>query len=184
MTTETIPPPPVESAQAQPPVMYCANHPGVETYLRCNKCDKPICLQCAVQTPVGYRCKECVRQQQDVYYNGSSADNLVALGVAFGVVTIATPIIGFFLAVSGFFSWIIAFLAGSAAGSLLAQAVRGAVKRRRSRNMRWFALAGIILGVLAGSLIAMLFIGFNPMGVLAVWIFVALAVASALPFLR
>jgi hypothetical protein len=137
-----------------------------------------------VQTPVGYRCKECVRQQQDVYYNGTTSDNLVAMAVAFAVVTIATPIVGFFLAVSGFFSWIIAFLAGGAAGSLLAQVVRGAVKRRRSRNMRWFALAGIILGVLAGSLIAMIFLGFNPIGVLAVWIFVVLAIASALPFLR
>ena len=85
---------------------------------------------------------------------------------------------------SGFFSWIIAFLAGSAAGSLLAQVVRAAVKRRRSRTMRWFALAGIILGVLAGSLIAIIFLGFNPLRVLAVWIFLALAVASALPFLR
>ena len=184
MTTETSALPPPSSAQAQPPVMYCANHPAVETYLRCNKCNKPICLQCAVQTPVGYRCKECVRSQQDVYFNAATGDNFIALAVAFGVVTVATPIVGFFLAVSGFFSWIIAFLAGSAAGSLLAQVVRAAVKRRRSRTMRWFALAGIILGVLAGSLIAIIFLGFNPLRVLAVWIFLALAVASALPFLR
>ncbi len=183
MTTETIAPPPADNAQAQPPVMYCANHPEVETYLRCNKCDKPICLQCAVQTPVGYRCKQCVRQQQDVYYNGSTGDNLVAMAVAFGVVTIATPIVGFFLRSFGFFSFFIAFLAGSAAGSLLAQVVRGAVKRRRSRHMRWFALAGIILGVLMGSAIALIFLGFSPLG-LPLLIFVVLAVASALPFLR
>ncbi len=42
---------------------YCANHPGVETSLRCNKCGKPICAKCAVRTPTGYRCKECVRGQ-------------------------------------------------------------------------------------------------------------------------
>ena len=35
---------------------YCANHPGVETSLRCNKCGKPICAKCAVRTPTGYRC--------------------------------------------------------------------------------------------------------------------------------
>ncbi len=39
----------------------CANHPERETGLRCNRCGKPICSQCAVQTPVGYRCRECVR---------------------------------------------------------------------------------------------------------------------------
>ncbi len=184
MGTEVTAVPQNSSPQTQPPVMYCANHPDVETYLRCNKCDKPICLNCAVQTPVGYRCKECVRAQQDVYYNGTSGDNFIALGVSFGVVAIATPVVGFFLAVTGFFSWIIAFLAGGAAGSILAQIIRQAVHRRRSRNMRWFALAGIALGLLVGSGVAMAFFGFNPLTIISVWIFVALAIASALPFLR
>ena len=35
---------------------YCANHPTVETTLRCNKCGKPICAKCAIRTPTGYRC--------------------------------------------------------------------------------------------------------------------------------
>ena len=83
-------------AQELPPVMYCANHPETETLLRCNKCNKPICLKCAVQTPVGYRCRECVRGQQDVYYNATSTDNLIAFGVAFGVVALTTPVIGHF----------------------------------------------------------------------------------------
>jgi hypothetical protein len=49
------------------PKMYCANHPNVETSLRCNKCEKPICARCAILTPTGYRCKECVRGQQKVF---------------------------------------------------------------------------------------------------------------------
>lgn len=184
MASDVTTMPPTDTAHAHPPVMYCANHPEVETYLRCNKCNKPICLQCAVQTPVGYRCKECVRAQQDVYFNGTTSDNLVALAVAFGVVTVATPIVGFFLSAFGFLSFIIAFVAGGAAGSALAQIVRRAVGRRRSRTMRWFAFAGILLGVITGSLIAILFLGFNPMGAIAVWIFVVLAIVSALSFLR
>ena len=47
-----------------PEILYCANHPNVETTLRCNRCEKPICARCAVLTPTGYRCKECVRGQQ------------------------------------------------------------------------------------------------------------------------
>lgn len=175
-----------EPAQAtnQPPVLYCANHPDVETLLRCNRCNKPICTQCAVQTPVGYRCRECVREQQNVYYTATRRDDLVALGVSFLLSAVATPIVGFFLAVTSWFSWIIAFLTGGAAGSILAQVIRQAVGRRRSRNMRWFALAGIILGLLVGSVFAMAVFGFNPLYVISVWIFTGLAIASALPFLR
>ena len=50
-----------------PPTLYCVNHPTVETNLRCNNCEKPICPKCAVLTPTGYRCKECVRSQQKVF---------------------------------------------------------------------------------------------------------------------
>lgn len=169
------------------PTLYCANHPETETLLRCNKCNKPICLKCAVQTPVGYRCRECVREQQDVYYNASNTDNLVAFGVAFVVVAIATPIIGYFgafLSRMWFIGLIIAFTAGGAAGTALAQIVRRAVNRRRSRAMRWYALAGILLGLLVGSFGLFLFTGIFPILLLPVLVFVALAIASALPFLR
>ena len=36
--------------------IFCVNHPRVETGLRCNRCDNPICVRCAKLTPVGYRC--------------------------------------------------------------------------------------------------------------------------------
>jgi hypothetical protein len=49
------------------PKMYCANHPNVETTLRCNKCEKPICAKCAFLTPTGYRCKECIKGQQKIF---------------------------------------------------------------------------------------------------------------------
>jgi hypothetical protein len=47
--------------------LYCANHPQTPTSLRCNRCEKPICPKCAVKTPIGYRCKECVRGQQKIF---------------------------------------------------------------------------------------------------------------------
>lgn len=165
--------------------MYCANHPDVETLLRCNKCNKPICIKCAVQTPVGYRCVDCVRSQQNVYYNAAGSDNLIGLGVAFAVALVATPVMAFvFRMMPGFFGFLIAFFAGSAAGSGLAQIVRWAVQRRRGRNLRWFVLAGTILGLLVGSVLALLVVGIFPVVLIPFWIFAVLAIVSALPFLR
>src|SRR5918998_2748126 len=37
----------------------CADHPDVETRLRCSRCGKPICSRCGVRTPVGMRCPDC-----------------------------------------------------------------------------------------------------------------------------
>ena len=51
----------------EPALLYCANHPKVQTSLRCNSCEKPICPKCAVLTPTGYRCRECVRGRQKVF---------------------------------------------------------------------------------------------------------------------
>lgn len=165
--------------------MYCANHPDVETLLRCNKCNKPICMKCAVQTPVGYRCVDCVRVQQNVYYNAEAADNWIGLGVAFAVTVIATPLVAFvFRMMPNFFGFLIAFFAGSAAGSGLAQIVRAAIKRRRGRNLRWFVLAGTVLGLLAGCVVSLLVIGVLPIFLIPFWIFAVLAILSALPFLK
>src|SRR5438105_15184746 len=64
---------------------FCAVHPAVETTLKCNKCGRYMCTRCAVRTPVGYRCKECVHQQQDVYFTASQRDYLIAAAVSFGL---------------------------------------------------------------------------------------------------
>ena len=85
-----------ETEAATVAALHCANHPDRETMLRCNKCDKPICYECAVRTPVGYRCKECVREQQNVYYNAEKSDVLIGgvvalvLGVGIGVLAYIT----------------------------------------------------------------------------------------------
>ena len=64
------------------PTLYCANHPTVETTLRCNRCEKPICAQCAVLTPTGYRCKECVKSQQKIFDTAEPRDFILGFLVA------------------------------------------------------------------------------------------------------
>jgi len=134
------------------PPLYCANHPDRETLLRCNRCEKPICYQCAVQTPVGYRCRECVRAQQAKYYNGESYDlplgTLIAvvLGAAFGALAYL------FLGMVGFLSFIIAFIAGPAAGGAVAEVIRRLLRKRRVQGMKIAAVAAFVVGVLAAGL--------------------------------
>jgi len=137
--------------------LHCANHPDRETMLRCNRCDKPICYQCAVRTPVGYRCKECVREQQNVYYNGSSADLVIGGAVALVLGGIFGGLAYAFLGLIGFFSFIVAFFAGPAAGGAVAEVIRRAVKKRRTRGMKWLAASLFLVGLFVAG---MLLLGF------------------------
>ncbi|HAJ35690.1 MAG TPA: hypothetical protein DCL15_08365 [Chloroflexi bacterium] len=168
-----------------PHVMYCANHPDTETLLRCNKCGKPICLKCAVLTEVGYRCKECIREQQNVFYNAMTRDNWIAFAVAAIITLVAWPIVAFLFSITGIFGWIIAALIGSGAGAALAQIIRNSVGRRRGRYIRHFTLAGIIVGLVASGLMtSFLFTSFMPFFSLGGLIFVALALGAAFQTLR
>ncbi len=40
----------------------CYRHPDRETYVRCTRCDRPICPSCMTEAAVGFQCPECVRE--------------------------------------------------------------------------------------------------------------------------
>lgn len=119
--------------------LYCANHPTVETTLRCNRCEKPICAKCAVLTPTGYRCPECVRGQQRVFETAEPRDYFFGVSVA--------GVLGFVggLIIPNLWIILIIFLA-PATGSLIAELVRRVVQRRRSKRLFQFAAAAVLLG--------------------------------------
>ncbi|MGQ9586754.1 MAG: hypothetical protein ACUVXG_15350 [Anaerolineae bacterium] len=118
--------------------LYCVNHPNRETLLRCNRCGSPICLDCAVRTEVGYRCKDCVRQQQAIFYDIQALD--------YGMAVLISPVLGFVGAlIAGTIGWLTIFLA-PVAGGLIAEAVRWAARRRRGRYLWWVCAAGVVLG--------------------------------------
>ena len=121
-----------------PPVLYCANHPTVETSLRCNNCEKPICPKCAVLTPTGYRCRECVRSQQRVFDTASWYDYPLAF-----IISALLSFIGSF--VVSFIGFFVIFLA-PIAGVIIAEAVRLVIRKRRSNALFATAAAGALLG--------------------------------------
>ena len=108
-------------------ITYCENHPNVESTLRCNRCEKPICAKCAVLTETGYRFKECVRTQQKTFDTATSFDYILAIGIAVILAFIGSLIVRWI----GFFT---IFLA-PVAGIIIAEAIRRAIQRRRSKRL-------------------------------------------------
>jgi hypothetical protein len=127
MTTETA-------------TIYCANHTDVETSLRCNRCEKPICTKCAVLTPTGYRCKECVRSQQKTFDTAEWYDYIIAIPVAIILAFIGSRISSYI----GFFTIFIAPIAGM----IIAEAIRVVIRKRRSNKLFFAAAAAAAVGSL------------------------------------
>ncbi len=41
----------------------CYRHGDRTTYLSCSDCEKPICVDCSIDSPVGQKCPDCARQR-------------------------------------------------------------------------------------------------------------------------
>ena len=166
-------------------VFYCINHPQVETRLRCSKCGNPICPKCAVQTPVGFRCPQCVRSQQAIFYTVTPLD----YGISVVVGLVISIIAAFILSRVGIF---LVLILGPVAGGVIAEVVRWAIRRRRGRWI-WLVVGScIVVGALVAALFPFLFFLFTSQPVaylptlfrVDLIIYVALAVGTAYARLR
>ncbi len=163
-------------------ISVCYRHPQVETGLRCNRCNKPICPKCARRTPVGFRCPDCIREQENKYYSGSTMDYVIAAVIAFPLSLLALGLFSFIL--SGILFWgiiITVFLAPVAAG-FIAEAVRWGVRKRRSRYLGHVAAASLIVSAIPFLLIFLLLGSYFQLIVPGV--FVVLGVTTLLARLR
>lgn len=123
---------------------YCAVHPTVETTLKCNRCGRYMCTRCAVRTPVGYRCRQCVYQQQDAFYKANQRDLLVAAGVGFALsipVNFILPRI-FLIGI---------FLLSLPAGAFIGELVFRACGRRKGRQIPLIVGVAIAVGALVAN---------------------------------
>lgn len=135
--------------------LYCANHPKVQTRLRCNRCGKPICIKCARRTPVGFRCPECIHEQQAVYYSATSWDYILAIVVGLVLSVVA----GYIMSYLG---WFFAIFLGPIIGGIVAEAMRQTTRKRRGR---WMPLAAAIC-IIVGALLPVSLVLFNFISVL------------------
>jgi hypothetical protein len=144
--------------------LYCYVHPTRETSLRCNNCERPICAACAVRTPTGYRCRECVRGQQRTFDTSEWYDYISGFIVAAllsAVASFLVTLIGRF----SFFGFIIIFIGAPTVAVMLAESVRMVTRRRRSRALFITVAVGVVLGALPITLFQLVFAG-NLFGVL------------------
>ena len=133
---------------AQP--MVCYAHPQRETLLRCNRCERPMCTACAVRTPTGYRCKECVKGQQKVFETAQWWDYPLAALVGGVLAFLGSLLIGRI----GFFTLFLAPFAGM----VIAEAVRWVLRKRRSRWIPLITAVATLVGGLFPSILNILLV--------------------------
>ena len=63
----------------------CYRHPGRETAVSCSNCERPICTDCMVYTPVGIKCPDCARQPRSAIVRLRPDRAARAIAAAFGV---------------------------------------------------------------------------------------------------
>ena len=126
---------------------YCTNHPGVETTLRCNKCRKPICAKCAVRTPTGYRCKECVRGQLKIFETAQWYDYLLGFITA-GILGLIASLLASLISRLSFIGWILIVIGSPTAGMVIAEGVRLVTRKHRSRALFITVAAAVVLSAL------------------------------------
>jgi hypothetical protein len=167
-------------------MLYCTVHPERETMLRCNRCGRPMCPECAVRHPVGLRCRECVNQTRSPIYQV----DLGTTGRIFLTSTvISTPIgallltFGNLILAFGIIGFIIGFMVGGAIGRTISEAVMRVVPRKRGRPVQRAVGAGIFLGLLIAAAGLLLVTGTRPKLLLVV-IYLVSAIPAAMAALK
>ena len=128
----------IEGADAPDTPLYCANHPTVETYLRCGKCEKPICARCRVSTPVGFRCFDCARLQVLPTYAINTEVYLKAALAGFGAASVTGILMGILP------NW--EFWAALLMAVAVPEAIAFASNQKRGPGLQYIAIAMIGVG--------------------------------------
>jgi len=145
---------------------FCTNHPERETSLRCNKCAKFICVKCARRTAIGYRCPECVNQQQQIFETATGYDYTIAAVIA----AVLTFLGGLIVPRLG---WFVIFLA-PIAGGIIAEVIFRVLKGRRGKYLPWVAVGGVVLSGAALCLVPIIILIFSLLNPRGGWSFTTL----------
>ena len=127
----------------EPPPLFCYRHPDRETWVRCGRCDQPICTRCAMQGPVGLRCRTCGKPSRDALTSLTPKQMAIGAVVAMGL----GAAVGYFGAQLGLFMIVIGFFAGT----LIAEALDRTVGIKRGPRILAIAIGGVVIGGLIGA---------------------------------
>lgn len=76
------------------PAPQCYRHPGRETYVRCQRCDRPICPDCMIAASVGFQCPECVQEgSKSVRQARTSYGGLIPSGFSVSIILVGLNLI-------------------------------------------------------------------------------------------
>jgi hypothetical protein len=125
--------------------LFCYRHSNRSTSLRCYKCNKPICSECAVKTPVGYLCPDCQRKAEDTFFNSKPTDYFLAALVALPLSLLAGWLVVRFS--GGIFIILLFVFAGGAVGGFIARMAKKVIGNRRGRYIPYVVAASIVIGV-------------------------------------
>ncbi len=120
--------------------LFCYRHPDRETWVRCGRCDRPICPQCAMQGPVGLRCRDCGKPVRDPMSSFTPLQLIGGLAASFGGGLVAAFISGRF----GFFALFVAFFAGG----VIVEAITRVTGYKMGTTMNTIVYGGIIAGAI------------------------------------
>jgi hypothetical protein len=135
--------------------LYCYRHPKSETYVRCGRCDQPICPKCAVQGPVGFRCRHCGLVKSATLSSFTPQQLALGLGAAFG----GGAILGYLGGQVGFYSIFISFFAGA----FIAEGFVRVAGLKRGALPRAMLYGGLLIGFTLGAAVQVLtFVGAIP----------------------
>lgn len=150
--------------------IYCDRRgcPG-SAGLRDHRNGVPICAKCAVRTAVGYISKDTAREHENIFFNATATDYVIAGVVAFVVSLVA----GFVIMQLGFFYFSI--LLAAPAGGVVSEAVYRISRKRRGRYTGQVVGAAMGLSVIVLLLFAL--IGIGSLLSLGIYAFIAIGVA-------
>lgn len=158
---------------------FCANHPKRITGLRCYSCGKPICIECAKSTPVGYSCAQCIYEAQQVFFTTQPLDYVLTALVILPLSLLVGAMVALFL--SGILIWFM-FVIGGGIGSGIGYLALRIAGRRRGRYMPHFVVGMIVVGAILPALIPLL--SGNFYSLIGIGIYLAVAPAAAFYQLR
>jgi hypothetical protein len=137
-----------DAAQAAGPGPWrCAADPSVETYLRCGRCDTPICPRCLIQTPVGSRCRSCAQIRRLPMFVLRPVDYLKAIGAGLGSAIVAGAALALILNLVPFLG-ILRILLMVGFGYVVGEAVNRFTGNKQGNVLGIIAAASIPIGMI------------------------------------